>query len=181
MTTAFHRVLLPSLPSIALILASPSILAGQGLSARPASVALTVVVPPHTSPTAGLIADGSAIVVGRTSTAIDLETMVGLGDRPTSRIDVRLGTAWDGDSARVWVRNHNGTFQQLLRNATVVAVDTPFALSVARSSLQFRVEPTRAVTRPSMAIPVEYRVTIGAGDQIAIWTYPMLIQFDSAR
>ena len=185
MTTAGRKVLVPSLASIvlsiALMCASPAALAGQASSARPASVALMVVVPPHT-PVLSAMTDGSATVIGRTSTAVDVQTMVGLADRPTSRIEVRLDPAWDGESARVWVRNHNGTFEQLMSNASVVALDTPLAQSsLAPSPLHFRVESGRRAVPPSLAIPVEYRVTVGAGDEIAVWTFPTVLRFDDRR
>jgi hypothetical protein len=180
MTTAAPKVLIRSLASIALILAAPGALAGQSPSSRPASVSLTVVVPAQAPPAGSLTADARTVVTARTPTAIDLETMVGLADRPASRIEVRLGSAWDTDSARVWLRNRNGTFEQLLRDAPIVAVDAPLALA-AHVPLHFRIEPTRPPTFSSVAIPVEYRLTIGAGDRIAVWSYPALIRFDSAR
>jgi hypothetical protein len=179
MTIATQKALVPSLASIALILACPDAIAGQSLSTRPASVALTVVVPPLAPPVGGVVTDGSATVLGRTSTAVDLETMVGLGDHLTSRIEVRLGAAWTTDSARVWVRSRNGTFEQLLSNTMIVALDAPLARSVVRSPLHFRVESARPLALPSLSIPVEYRLTVGTGDEIAVWTFPTVIRFDS--
>ena len=181
MTTAGRKVFVPSLASIALMCASPEVLAGQAPSARPASVALMVVVPPHAPPLSAMT-DGSATVIGRTSTAVDVLTMVGLGDRPASRIEVRLAPAWDAESAHVWVRNRNGTFEQLMSNVTVVALDAPLARSsLAPSPLHFRVESGRRAVPSSLAIPVEYRLTVGAGDEIAVWTFPTLIRFDDTR
>ena len=181
MTTAGRKVFVPSLASIALMCASPEVLAGQAPSARPASVALMVVIPPHAPPLSAMT-DGSTTVIGRTSTAVDVLTMVGLGDRPASRIEVRLAPAWDAESAHVWVRNRNGTFEQLMSNATVVALDAPLARSsLAPSPLHFRVESGRRAVPSSLAIPVEYRLTVGAGDEIAVWTFPTLIRFDDTR
>ena len=179
MTTAAQKALVPSLASIALIFASPDAVAGQSLSTRPASVALTVVVPPHAPPVGGMITDGSTTVIGRTSSAVDLETMVGLGDRAASRIEVRLGAAWNPDSARVWVRDRAGTFAQLMRDAMIVAFDAPLARSVPASPLHFRVESARPAMLSSLTIPVEYRLTVGAGDEIAVWSFPTLIRFDA--
>jgi hypothetical protein len=80
------------------------------------------------------------------------------------------------------VRNRNGTFEQLMRNATVVALDAPLARSsLAPSPLHFRVESGRRAVPSSLAIPVEYRLTVGAGDEIAVWTFPALIRFDDGR
>ena len=173
MTTAGRKVFAPSLASIALMCASPEVLPGQAPSARPASVALMVVVPPH-APPLGAMTDGSTTVIGRTSTAVDLRTMVG--------IEVRLDPAWDAESARIWVRNRNGSFEQLMSNATVVALDAPLARSsLAPSPLHFRVVSSRRGVPSSLAIPVEYRLTVGAGDEIAVWTFPTLIRFDDAR
>ncbi len=181
MTTAGQKVFVPSLVSIALLCAAPELLAGQLPSARPASVALTIVVPSH-APPVGATMDGSATVISRTSTAVDVQTMVGLGDRPTSRIEVRLDPAWDANSARVWVRNRNGTFERLMSNATVVALDASLAQSsLAPSPLHFRVESGPRAAPSSLTIPVEYRLTVGAGDAIAVWTFPTLIRFDDTR
>jgi len=140
-----------------------------------------VVVPPHT-PALSAMTDGSATVIGRTSTAVDIQTMVGLGDRPASRIEVRLDPRWDAESARVWVRNHNGTFEQLMSDATVVAVDAPLARSsLVPSPLHFRVESGQRAVPSSLAIPVEYRLTVGTGDEIAVWTFPTVIRFIDRR
>ena len=180
MTTAAQKVFVPSVASIALICACVGALPSQVPSARPASVALTVVVPPHAPPLSAMT-DGSATLIRRTSTALDLETMVGLGDRPASRIEVRLGTAWDPEVARVWVRNRDGIYEQVIRDATVVALDAPHAHSLAPSPLHFRVESTRPAELSSLAIPVEYRMTVGAGDEITVWTFPTLLRFDATR
>jgi len=180
MTTAVQKACVPSLASIALICASVEALWGQVPSARPTSVALTVVVPPH-APALGAVTDGSAILTGRTSTSLDIETMVGLGDRPASRIEVRLGTAWDAESARVWVRSRDGNYEPVTRDSTVVALDVPLAHALAPSPLHFRVESARPAVLSSLAIPVEYRMTVGTGDEIAIWTFPALIRFDTTR
>jgi hypothetical protein len=180
MTTVAQRAPVLSLVSIALMWASPSAVAAQSPSSRPASVALTVVVEPHVVPPSG-VAQGNATVISRTSAAVDLETMVGLGDRPASRIEVRLGTAYDLDSARVWVRNRNGAFEQLIRDATIVAVDAPLTRSLAPTALHFRVESGRPAALSTLVIPVEYRLTVGTGDEIAVWSFPTVIRFDASR
>ena len=180
MTTATRKALAPSLASIALIFTSPDAIAGQSVT-RPASVALTVVVPAHTPPDRGLVTEGSATIVGRTSTAVELETIVGIEDRVASRIEVRLGEAWTSDSARVWVRNRRGTFEQLRTSAAIVVRDTPLARSVVGAPLHFRIESARSSVLSSLSIPVEYRLTVGAADDISVWSFPTVIRFDSTR
>lgn len=180
MTTVTRNALAPSLASIALVLASPDVLAGQSLSARPASVALTIVVPPHAQPDLALGPDGVA-VVRRTPSAVDFEALVPVGDRSPSRVEVRLGSPWAPDSTRVWVRDSTGAFEQLLTDASVVALEAPLASSVQRSTLRFRVESSQPSLLASIAIPVEYRLTIGAGDQIVVWNVRTVLRFESAR
>ena len=111
---------------------------------------------------------------------LDVETLVGLADRPASRIEVRLGAGWPTDAARILVRNHNGVFQQLESDANVVAIEAPASLMRPRSAVQFRVAGG-ASTSAALAIPVEYRITVGASDQIAVWTVPSLLHLDVAR
>jgi hypothetical protein len=33
----------------------------------------------------------------------------------------------------------------------------------------------------ALTIPVEYRITVGASDQIAVWTIPSLLHLDAVR
>lgn len=181
MTITAQRALVSTLASIALVLASPDVLAGQSLSARPASVALTVVVAPHAQPEVALVADSVTSVVRRTRTAVELETTVGLGNRIASRVEVRLGSSWNGDSTRVWVQNSHGAFEPLDRSASIVTLDTPPLLAGPRSPLHFRIESSQPSPFAVMAIPVEYRLTVGTGDEIAVWTFPALLKFEPAR
>jgi hypothetical protein len=164
---------MPCIAAIALTLAAPGSLLAQ-LSGRPASVSLTVVVPSRVHAGDALTADGGTTVLQRTATTLDLETLIGLTDRPASRIEVRLGAGWPSDAARVLVRNRNGVFQPLESDANVVAVEAPAPLMHPRSALQFRVA-AGASTSAALAIPVEYRITVGASDQIAVWTVPSLL------
>jgi hypothetical protein len=181
MTNTAQKARLSSLASIALVLASPAALASQSLSARPASVALTVVVPPRAPREAELVSESVATVVRRTATSVDLETMVGLGDRAVSRIEVRLGPSSSADSSRVWIQNRDGAFEPLVRSASIVAVDVPPSFAVPQSSLHFRVESSGPSRFSSVSIPMEYRVTVGAGDEIAVWSFPAVLKFDAGR
>jgi hypothetical protein len=181
MTITAQRALVPTLALIALALTSPHVLAGQSLSARPASVALTVVVPPHAQPEVALVTDNVATNVRRTPAALDLETTVGLGNRIASRVEVRLGMPWTVDSARVWVQNRHGAFEQLVSSTSIVTLDTPPLLAGPRSPLRFRIESNQPSLAASMAIPVEYRLTVGTGDAIAVWTFPALLKFEPTR
>lgn len=181
MTNTAQKARLSSLASIALVLASPAALAGQSLSARPAAVALTVVVPPHAPREAEWVTERAATVVRRTAIAVDLETMVRLGDRAASRIEVRLGAPLSADSSRVWIQNQDGAFEPLVRSASIVAVDVPPSSALPQSSLHFRIESSGPSPSSSVSIPVEYRVTVGAGDEIAVWSFPAVLKFDAAR
>ena len=178
MSSQLH--LKPSITAIALVIAGPHALAGQTLSARPASVALTVVVPSHLPPVAALTADRGATFVQRGATTFDVETMVGLAGRPASRVEVRLGMSGLPDSARVLVKNRNGEFEPLGADASVIAIDTPSRLAHGPSPLQFRIASSKSRPAP-LAIPVEYRITIGASDQITVWTVPSFIRVEAAR
>jgi len=178
MSTKGQRHPMPCIVAIALMLATPNSLIAQ-LSGRPASVSLTVVVPSRVHAGNALIADGGTTVLQRTATTLDLETLVGLADRPVSRIEVRLGAGWPSNAVRVLVRNRNGVFQSLESDANVVAIEAPASLTRPRSALQFRVA-AGASTSAALAIPVEYRITVGASDQIAVWTVPSLLHLDTA-
>jgi hypothetical protein len=179
MSTKGQRHLMPSIAAIALTLATSDSLIAQ-LSGRPASVSLTVVVPSSVKPGDALAVEGTTTILRRTATTLDLETLVGLADRPASRIEVRLGAGWPNDAARILVRNRNGVFQPLESDVNVVAIEAPASVIRPRSVLQFRVashEPGSA----SLAIPVEYRITVGGSDQIAVWTVPSFLHVDAAR
>jgi hypothetical protein len=158
---------------------SPGSLGGQTLSARPASVSLTVVVPSPLRDAAALPGDERATLLQRSATTLDLETIVGLANHPASRIEVRLGRTWTPDSATVSVRNRFGEFEPLGTTATVVAMDAPPSLTRARAAVQFRVVSETPVS--ALAIPVEYRITIGTGDQIEVWTFPSVVRLTEAR
>ena len=180
MRTPSQSYIKPSMTAIALAIAAPHALAGQTLSAKPASVSLTVVVPANARADAALTTDGGATVVQRGTTTLDVETMVGLVERSASRVEVRLGPGWSADSARVLVRNRNGEFERLASDASVVAIDTPSRNSQGPSALQFRIATINPVP-DRLAIPVEYRITVGASDQITVWTFPSLVRIDAAR
>ena len=170
---------LKCIAAIALMVATPDSMIAQ-LSGRPASVSLTVVVPSRVHARDALAVDDGTTVLQRTATTLDLETLVGLADRAVSRIEVRLGAGWPSDAARVLVRNRNGVFQPLESDANVVAIEAPTSLMGPRSALQFRVA-TGASPSVALAIPVEYRITVGASDQIAVWTVSSLLHLEAAR
>ena len=89
-----------SMTILALAIVAPHALVAQTLSTRPASVALTVFVPSHLGPQDALTADGRASIVRRDASTLDVETLVGLGERPASRIEVRLGASWAAKGGR---------------------------------------------------------------------------------
>ena len=178
MSASHQLALVPSVAVIAFVVAAPDAIKAQTMSARPASVSLTVVVPPRSNALSGVAIDNRARLIAHSATAFDLETMVELVDRPTSRLEVRRGAGWTADAPRVWVRNQRGEFEPLDAGTSVVAVDAPGVLARTQSMLQFRVDAT-GVESARVAVPVEYRIVVGEGDQIAVWRFTSLIRTDS--
>lgn len=166
---------------IASTLAPPRATEAQLVNARPASVALTVVVPPrpHSSVLASSVANAS--IVGATSTTIDLETTVDLSVPSASRLEVRLGGASRADSTGVLVRNSRGEFERLSREATVVAVDVMPKIAGSANAIRFRVESAASYRAPPPAIPLEYRLTVGGGDEFSVWSFSSLLQVGTER
>ena len=176
-----QRSVVPSLALIACGLVSPEAAMGQLAGSRPASVALTVVVPPRATFDPSLTSEGRVSLIGATPHAIDLEAIVGVGNRPATRIEVRLAAGWNADSTQVWVQNRRGEFEPLRRESSFVAIDGPLHFAVPRSSLHFRVESRRPLAVSALAIPLEYRLTIGGGDEFSVWSYPSLLRVESSR
>ena len=172
MSASTRKALVPSLAAY-LALATPDVALGQSVSTRPASVALTVIVPPRVG--SELTMTDRATILRRTESTLDVQTLVGIANHPAARIEVRLGAGWSTESTRVLVRGRSGGFEPLATDAAVVAASIPASRTDARSRLQFRVESERAM-QSLVSIPVEYRVTVGAGDQIAVWTFPALLE-----
>jgi hypothetical protein len=153
-------------------------LAGQLVSARPASVSLTVVVPAHARPDGGVASEGGVALLTATPTAVDLETIVRLANRAASRIEVRLAPTWNADSGRVWVRNHRGEYEMLSSGGPAVAMDAPSTAIGSPAALRLRVESSRPLGLASLTVPLEYRVTAGAGDEFSVWSFPSLLRID---
>lgn len=172
---------MPSLAVIALGLTVPAPLAAQLVSARPASVALTVVVPPQPPSDGALISEGAASLISARPATIDLETTVGLINRAPARIEVRLGAPWSADSTRIWVRNKHGEFERLQPETPVVTLDAPADPTAARSVLRLRVQPSSPITTSPLVIPLEYRVTVGSGDTFSVWSFPSRLHVESHR
>jgi len=169
---AWHcKSLAPSLV-VSLVLITPEAALGQSLSSRPASIALTVVVPPREL--AELTTIEHATLLGSRDAARDVQAVIGIANRPASRIEVRLGADWSSTSARVLVQNPAGEFEPLASATTIVAGTVPATTADARSRLRFRLESERPLAAIA-SIPIEYRVTVGEGDQIAIWTFAAVL------
>ncbi len=172
------------MPAFAVIvcgLTSPRMTGAQIVSRRPASVALTVVVPPRSLSSAAASSDGSVVLMGTTPTTLDLETTVDVADRSTTRLEVRLGRAWSADSTGVLVRNSRGQFERLSRQTTVVAIDAMPQLIGSTNALRFRVESARSRRALPLEIPLEYRLTVGRGDEFSVWTFSSLLQVGTER
>lgn len=180
MHATIHRPFLLPLASVIMSIAGSETLTAQLISGRPASVALTVVVPPRDQDRRAILArEGSFSLLGGTSTELDLETFVGLGNRVVSRIEVRLGEPWATDSTRVLVRNYRGQFERLMQHGSVVALDEAQAASSGPSRLRVRVQSDAPLVMSSLAIPLEYRLTVGRGDEFSVWSFPSLLRVDT--
>jgi len=176
MSTFSLRALL-SMVMAMITLASPQSATGQLVSKRPASVSLTVFVPPRSSADQGLATEGSVSLVRTSPGGIDLETAVGLVNHRAARIEVRLGPSWTHDSTRVLIQNRRGDFEPLATNGNVIAHDAP-AMSATPSPLKVRVESSRPLGNSELLIPLEYRLTVGSGDEISVWTFPSVLRVD---
>jgi hypothetical protein len=179
MRTVIQCVGSTSLVLIAFGLASPRALPAQLFSARPASVGLTVIVPPRVQSV--VVSEGNVSFLRTTPTAIELETTVGLLDRPVTRLELRLGSAWSADSTGVWVQNQRGEFERLLRDESVVTLDAPPTVVRSGAPLRLRVESTLGGLASPMAIPLEYRLTVGSGDEFSVWSFSSLLRVGAER
>jgi hypothetical protein len=179
MRTVIQYVGLISPALIAFGVASPRALAAQLISARPASVGLTVVVPPRVQSEASVVSQGNVSFLRTTPTAIDLETTVGLLDRPVTRVELRLAAAWSAESTDVWVQNYLGEFERLLRDDSIVALDAPLTVGRSRAPLRLRVESTPRRLASPIVIPLEYRLTVGSGDRFSVWSFSSLLRIEA--
>lgn len=150
------------------------------MSARPASVALTVVVPPRSHLNVAT-SDASVSLIASTPTRLDLETRVDVLDRSASRLEVRLGGAWSTDSTGVLVRNSRGEFERLSTETSVLAIDAMPKMGDPANTVRFRVESATPRRTPPAAIPLEYRLTVGHGDEFSVWTFSSRLQVGSER
>src|SRR5262245_55800375 len=123
MTRVTRYAALPSIAVMACSLAFPRVTGAQLVSARPASVALTVVVPPRAHSNVAAASEAGVSLISTTPTTIDLETTVGGTDRAPTRLEVRLHGAWSAESTVVSVRNSRGEFERLSGQTGVVAID----------------------------------------------------------
>jgi len=181
MTTVTHCVGSTSLALIAFGLASPRALPAQLISARPASVGLTVVVPPRMQSEPAVVSEGNVSFLRTTPTAIELETTVGLLDRPVTRVELRLGSTSSAGSTGVWVQNQRGEFERLLRDESVVTLDAPPTVVRSGAPLRLRVESAPGRLASPMLIPLEYRLTVGSGDEFSVWSFSSLLRVGVER
>ena len=171
MSVATRKVLVPSLAA-SLVLVTPAVTRAQTSSVRPASVALTVVVPQRAT---NHLTSVDAIVLRRTDSMLDVETVVGIANRPASRIEIRLGAGWSARFARVLVQNRSGEFEALTADAGIAAAVVPGGGGDTHSRLKLRIESEQPM-ETAISVPVEYRVTIGEGDQVAVWAFPARLE-----
>jgi hypothetical protein len=181
MTSVTPYGALPWIAVIACSLASPRVTEAQLMSARPASVALTVVVPPRSHPLVAAISDASVSLTSTTPTRIDLETAVDVMNRSATRLEVRLGRTWSAESTFVSVRNSRGEFERLSGETGVVAIEAMPSVIGSTRALRFRVESAQPLNASLPAIPLEYRLTTGRGDEFSVWSFSSLLQVGTGR
>src|SRR5687767_15451354 len=159
---------------------APGVAPAQLTSARPASVSLTVVVPPR--PASGPVVATQPVkpvsVVRVGAHAVDLETSIMMGDRVPSRVEVSRRRAWPSDAKRVWVRNTRGELERLATHDRVIAFDLS-AGSAALPAVRFHVESDGPFATAAFDVPVEYRVRLGTGDAVSTWTFESSLRVDT--
>jgi hypothetical protein len=170
--------LVPSLAA-SLALVTPATMVGQSVSARPASIALTVIVPPRASTSPATVERST--VLRQSASAVDLQAMVGVATGPASRIEVRLAAAWPTDSTHVLLQNPEGEFEALGFDTPVVAATTPVSGEDSRSFVRFRLESERPLSAATVSVPIEYRITVGHGERITVWSFPAFLHVGGGR
>jgi hypothetical protein len=157
---------------------APDAAAAQNVSARPASVSLTVVVPPRES-AEPLAAVEPLSIVHRSANALDVEAAVGIRGRSATRVEVSLGGEWRADAAQVWVRNTRGDLERLDNHARVIALDQPAGGAVGATTVRLLVEPGGLLPGATLAVPLQYRVRVGSGETAATWTFTSVLRLDA--
>ena len=165
----------------ALVLPTPAVAGAQMPSARPASVSLSIVVPPRDESATALGAVEPIAVVRRSTNAVDVEASIAVGGRPATRVEVALGDAWRRDSTRVWVRNSRGDLERLVAGERVIALDRPVGRATVLPTIRLLVESDDGLVGATSAVPLEYRVRVPSGDAAATWTFGAVLRVDAAR
>jgi hypothetical protein len=125
--------------------------------------------------------DPRVSLIGATPTAVDLEATVDVMGRSATRLEVRLGGASRTDSTGVLVKNSRGEFERLSSETSVVAIDAMPQLVGSTNVIRFRVESARPYRALPPAIPLEYRLTVGRGDEFSVWSFSSLLPFGTER
>ena len=150
-------------------LAAPAVAGAQArLSSTPATVTLTVVVPPKVPGGPGA---AGADRVRRDGEDIEVTTPVALVDRHPTRVEVSL--AADNASAttlgsRVLVRDAAGRFVPLVAGAPVTVLDRRQPPFTPSADVVFRIPDAAAGAAP---VPVTYRIVVGEGERAAAWLF----------
>jgi hypothetical protein len=173
------NVVAPLLPA-ALAMWSPGAAVAQATSAHPASVSLTVVVPARASSVAPMVNGETLRVVRRGPHAIDIETSIGIIDRPATRVEVSLGRARPRECPTGPGVEQSRRVGATVPNERVIALDRPAALAAVQPSVRFHVESDRRWSNSLFDLPVEYRVRTGSGDAVSTWTFASSVRLDAA-
>ena len=169
---------LAMLLTAALAIAAPDATGAQLTSARPASVSLTVVVPPRTEAITPVVAVEPLNVIHRGMSAVDIEASVGVG-QPATRVEVSLSRGWRANGVRVWARNSHGDLERLVAQERIVAVERPITSAAVMPTVRLLVELDRPHPGEAVVVPVEYRVQVRSSDAAATWTFVSLFRVDS--
>lgn len=160
----------------ALVLATPAVAGAQMASARPASVSLTVVVPPRDESAMSLGAVEPLAIRRRSANTVDVEASITLGGRPATRVEVSLGDARRADSTRVWMRNSRGNLERLVAGGRVIALDRPIDRATVLPAIRLLVESDGGLTGATAVVPLEYRVRVPSADAAATWTFAAVLR-----
>jgi hypothetical protein len=165
--------------AFAALLATTSVADAQGLSSRPASVSLIVIVPPK-PPSEDAFRDAVASrVLRRFGNTIEVAGVVGLGHHAPNRIDVRLATdrgAILPSDIKVFVKDALGAFVPLQADTVVGVAESGAVPMTIIPDVVFRLESKDGTALQHIDLPVAYRLIVGSGERATRWTYESVVR-----
>jgi hypothetical protein len=79
------------------------------------------------------------------------------------------------------MRNSRGEFERLSRETSVVAIDAMPESVASTNAFRFRIESAQPRRTPVPAIPLEYRLTVGRGDEFSVWSFSSVLLVGTER